>query len=55
MASTAAIFDKQELRSQQDLLAVGQLLDDALAEFIKVRINAEEQSNDERASGCFGC
>ena len=37
MASTAALFDRQQLQSRQDMLMLGQILNDVMQQFIEVR------------------
>lgn len=37
MASTAALFDRQQLQSRQDMLMLGQILNDVMQNFIEVR------------------
>ncbi len=37
MASAAALFDRQQLKSREDMLALGQLLNDTMQEYIEVR------------------
>lgn len=38
MASTAALFDRQQLESREDMLMLGQILNDVMQNFIEVRI-----------------
>ena len=38
MASTAALFDRQQLQSRQDMLMLGQILNDVMQNFIEVRV-----------------
>ena len=37
MDSSAALFVKQQLKTRQDMLVLGQLLNDAMADYIEVR------------------
>lgn len=37
MASAAALFDRQQLKSREDMLALGQILNDSMQEYIEVR------------------
>jgi hypothetical protein len=36
MASAAALFDRQQLKSREDMLVLGQLLNDVMQEYIEV-------------------
>ncbi len=38
MASTAALFDRQQLQSREDMLMLGQILNDVMQHFIEVRV-----------------
>lgn len=37
MSSAAALFDRQQLKSREDMLALGQILNDTMQEYIEVR------------------